>query len=114
MGTVFKFYVGQDEIYSGELREVPERYGAAMKEDIANWADSLGKGGLNELVYSHLAWYAGKEVFCTSCDYRGDGNEVSCPECRAELRYEYHHERNPKLDLIMDCIGMITRIVVID
>ncbi len=50
-------YVNEDEIYSGSLGEVPDKYRAPMARDLSDWADSLGKRGLNELIYSNLAWY---------------------------------------------------------
>ena len=57
MGSLFKIYVGEEEIYSGDLTEVPEKFRDVMIEDITYWADSLGRRGLNELLYSHLQWY---------------------------------------------------------
>ena len=47
MGSLFKIYVDEDEIYSGGLTEVPDKFREGIVEDISEWADSLGKRGLN-------------------------------------------------------------------
>ncbi len=54
MGSFFKIYVGENEIYSGDLTEIPDKFRDVIIEDISYWAESLGKRGLNELLYSHL------------------------------------------------------------
>ena len=108
-----KIYVNEDEIYSGDLNEVPTEFRNAIKRDLSEWADSLGKRGLNELIYSHLAWYEKKETYCVKCGKTGyvEG-EVECGECRRKLRQRYLYQRNSKLDMIITCVGMISRVQV--
>lgn len=108
-----KIYVNENEIYSGELQEVPEKFRKGMKRDLADWAGSLNKRGLNELVYSHLAWYERKDVRCAEC---GNGElgeqEDVCPDCGGTVSERYVYERNKSLDMIITCVGMITAVQV--
>jgi hypothetical protein len=109
MGSTLKIYVDEKEIYSGRLTEVPEKFRKTMLEDIEDWAESLGKRALNELLYSHLVWYEEKGMYCANCDSWFEENK-SCPECQRILREHYIYERNENLDMLLTCIGMITRI----
>lgn len=107
----FKIFVNEDEIYSGDFSEVPERRRAALRQDLADWVDSLGRRGLNELIYSHLAWYEEKGLRCKGCGRaRESADAARCASCGGELVEGYLHERNPKLDMIMTCAGMITEV----
>lgn len=106
-----KIYVNEEEIYSGDLNEVPAEFRNAMKCDLSEWADSLGKRGLNELIYSHLAWYEHKAMFCENCGIRNsEESEVECTACGGKLGERYIHERNGRLDMIITCVGMISTI----
>ncbi len=113
MGSLFKIYVGEEAIYSGDLTEVPDKFRDVIVEDICYWADSLGKRGLNELLYSHLRWYDEKGMHCGRCDawYR---EKVKCPNCRGMLDEVYVYKRYKSIDMLLTCIGMITRIEVLD
>ncbi len=113
MGSLFKIYVDEDEIYSGGLTEVPDKFREGIVEDISEWADSLGKRGLNELLYSHLAWYEKKGFYCEKCDNWYE-EYISCTKCKGVLKELYIYDRNDNLDMLFTCIGMITRIQVID
>jgi hypothetical protein len=106
-------YVDENEIYSGDLSEIPENFRNRVIGDIAEWADSLGKRGINELLYSHLVWYERRTKFCQSCENLEEDLDMrECESCGAELKELYIHERNDKLDKIMTCIGMISKIQV--
>lgn len=105
-----KIYVDNDEIYSGDLSEIPEKYRNRIIRDISEWADSLGKRGVNELLYSHLAWYEKIASYCNSCDSYEDSDSNNCSNCSSELEQKYIHDRNEKIDKILTCIGMISKI----
>lgn len=107
-----KIYVDNDEIYSGDLSEIPEKYRNRIIHDICEWADSLGKRGVNELLYSHLAWYEKRAPFCDDCDSYEDLDSNNCSNCSSELQEKYIHDRNEKIDKILTCIGMISKIEV--
>lgn len=110
-----KIYVNEEEIYSGNLNEVPEEFRNAMKRDLVEWAGSLGKRGLNELIYSHLAWYEHKETFCENCGIRdGNESEEKCSACGGKLRERYIHKRNGRLDRIITCVGMISTVRIVE
>ncbi|HEX9667726.1 MAG TPA: hypothetical protein VGA95_14360 [Thermodesulfobacteriota bacterium] len=113
MGSLFKIYVGEKEIYSGGLTEVPGKFRDVIIEDISYWAGSLGKRGLNELLYSHLRWYEEKGMFCDKCDTWCHLN-IQCPHCGGMLNELYVYDRDKGLDMLLTCIGIITRIEVLD
>ncbi len=109
----FSIFVNDDEIYSGDFGEVPEKKRSSITNDLAEWSDSLGKRGLNELIYSHLAWYEEKDLYCSECGARaGDGGNEGgkCARCGGGLVTRYVHERSKRLDMIMTCVGMITEV----
>lgn len=107
----FSIFVNDDEIYSGGFEEVPEKKRSSITNDLAEWSGSLGKRGLNELIYSHLAWYEEKDLFCSDCGARAVGGEgAKCARCGGELETRYVHERSKRLDMIMTCVGMITEV----
>lgn len=108
-----KIYVNEEEIYSGDLNEVPSKFRNGIKRDLSEWADSLGKRGLNELIYSHLAWYEKKETYCGNCG-KSENIEatVECGDCGHKLSQRYLYERNSNLDMIITCVGMISRVQV--
>jgi len=118
--VVFRVFVDDDVIYSGSFEEVPERYRRRLAEDLVTWADSLRVRSINELLYSHLAWYAKVLLRCAGCGWSDESwlNErqsregVSCPSCGERLSVSRVHERREKLDRILSCIGMITRVEV--
>jgi len=108
-----KIYVDEDEIYSGDLSEIPEKFRNCITWDISEWADSLGKRGMNELLYSHLVWYEKKGLLCQDCSTKVENLDSSqCNNCGGKVREEYLYERNASIDKIMTCIGMISRIQV--
>jgi len=107
-----KIYVDDDEIYSGDLSEIPEKFRSRIARDIAEWAGSLGKRGVNELLYSHLIWYEKRGFFCKSCETYEDPDNIECSNCGSGLEEKYIYERNEKIDKILTCIGMISRIEV--
>lgn len=111
MNKHFRVFVDEKEIYSGDLSEVPERFRKVIIEDLSEWAGSLGKRGLNELVYSHLTWYKEKGKYCVGCAYWYDEGE-NCSKCEASLINRFIYERNENLDMILTCIGMITKVEV--
>ena len=112
-GFFCTIYVDEDEIYSGDLMEIPEKFRNRVIGDIAEWADSLGKRGINELLYSHLVWYEKKANHCQECDkWDEDLDTRECETCEGKLIERYLYERNSKLDKIMTCIGMISKIQV--
>ncbi|MCI0453515.1 MAG: hypothetical protein L0Y68_00790 [Candidatus Dadabacteria bacterium] len=105
-----RIYVDQEEIYSGDLSEVPDRFRNGIREAFSEWADSLGKRGLNELVYSLFVWYNEKGMFCQHCGKWGE--QSSCTHCGGELKQRFVYERDKKLDLLLTCVGMISKIEV--
>jgi hypothetical protein len=110
MSFFCRIYVDEDEIYSGDLIEVPEKFRKVIKESLSDWADSLGRRGLNELIYSLLSWYNEKGMYCERCESWGD--EEKCSECWGKLKERFVYDRNKKLDLVLTCVGMISRIEV--
>ncbi len=106
-----KIFVNENEIYSGDLGEVPERLRKGMIRDLSEWAGSLGKRGLNELIYSHLAWYEEKGTYCETCGaWAKDDDGGECGECGQKFGERYIHERNKRLDMIITCVGMISSV----
>ena len=112
-GFYCTIFVNEKEIYSGELREVPEEFRLRMVRDLTEWAETLGKRGLNELIYSHLAWYEEKTVYCGRCGNSLEGTSTGvCGECGGKPVERYVHERDKSLDMIITCVGMITKVQV--
>lgn len=110
---ICKIYVNEDEVYSGDLSEVPERFRQKIIGDLREWASTLGKRGLNELVYSHLAWYEERGPFCGKCGkwVEEEGEfEGRCGTCGEKLGIRYTYQRNEKLDKIITCVGLISEI----
>lgn len=112
MGFFCRIYVDKEEVYSGDLTEVPERFRKGIEEAFLDWADSLGKSGLNELVYSLFTWYEKKGMYCEGCNIWSHEGENGCPVCGGGLKERFVYERNKKLDLLLTCVGMISRIEV--
>jgi hypothetical protein len=107
-----RIYVDKEEIYAGDLKEVPEKFRAEIREAFVDWADSLGKRGINELVYSLFTWYETRGMYCQKCEQWVEEYE-NCSACGGKLEEKFIHERNKKLDLLLTCVGMISRIEVI-
>ncbi len=106
-----RIYVSEDEIYSGDLGEMPRQFRDRTIRDITEWADRLGKSGLNELIYSHLSWYEERALYCEGCSKQAEGDgSLRCDVCGYKLKECYVHDRDSKLDIIMTCIGMISRV----
>ena len=109
-----KIFVGADEIYSGDLSEVPPERRERIVNDLRDWAGTLGKRGLNELLYSHLAWYEQMEEYCALCsktlEEQGQEPGQPCGECGGQVEQRYVYPRNEKLDKIITCTGLITEI----
>lgn len=109
-----KIYVDNDEIYSGDLSEIPEKFRPRIVGDISEWAYCLGKSGTNELLYSHLIWYNKKGSYCEQCDeVNEDADMEKCETCDSLLTEQYIYDRNEQIDKILTCIGMITKIEVL-
>lgn len=109
MSELFRIYVGEQEIYSGHLAEIPDYYRSNLVEAISEWGECLSKGGFRELVYSSLHWYNLKTYYCGDCER--DFNEGGiCGDCESEISENFIHERNPAIDKIMMCIGLIDRV----
>ncbi|HEX3035444.1 MAG TPA: hypothetical protein VHT73_09965 [Thermodesulfobacteriota bacterium] len=112
MAFFCRIYVDEKEIYSGDLSEVPERFRGNIRETLSDWADSLGKRGLNELVYSLFTWYDKKGMYCRNCDAWQEGEKKNCSVCDGELVERYIYERDERLNLLLTCVGVISRIEV--
>lgn len=109
-----KIFIGEDEIYSGDLSEVPSERRKKLVKDLLDWADTLGKSGLNELLYSHLSWYEKMETYCSECSKILEDSvseqPQSCEECGGKTERRYVYPRSEKLDKIITCTGLITEI----
>lgn len=112
MAFICRIFVEETEIYSGGFAEIPERFRQPLRDDLLSWADQLGKGGLNELLYSHLAWYIEHDSRCAGCGFLSKGYDDTCPVCGSALEKTYEHERNERLDRILTCVGTITSVQV--
>lgn len=110
----FKIYVDNDEIYAGDFREVPLKFRSRITSDLAEWSESLGKRGINELIYSHLTWYEKRGGFCAACEEYKDSENTICSDCSGVLEERYIYERNEKIDKILTCVGMITKIEIVE
>jgi hypothetical protein len=109
----FEIYVDNEIVYKGNFSEVPSLYREQLISSIDQWADVLGKKSLNELLYSSFYWYYKKKLYCPDCKGFFD-DETKCLDCNLELADRYFYDRNADIDRIMDCIGMITSVVVIE
>lgn len=105
----FTVFADNQKIYEGPLDEIPEYLRNNFIEAIVEWGDCLSKSGLNELVYSSLHWYNEKTFHCAGCDVSHE-EEGDCSKCGETLDEYFIHERNPEIDRILDCIGMINRV----
>lgn len=109
MPEIFTIYVGEERIYSGPLEEIPDHYRENLVEAISEWGDCLSKSGFRELLYSSLHWYTLKTYYCGDCVKELDSGG-SCGECGGDVSEDFAHERNPEIDRIMMCIGLIDRV----
>ena len=103
-----RIYVDDEEIYSGELLEVPEDLRSNIRENLADWSCSLDRRSLNELIYSLFSWYDKRNAYCENCGEWKKG--TYCEECGAKLIKKFVYERSENLDRVIACIGVITRI----
>ena len=113
MSKEFTVFADNQEIYNGSLNEIPDYLRDNFIEAIVEWGDCLSKSGLNELVYSSLHWYNEKTFYCENCNVSYDENGV-CSNCSSSLQENYKHDRNPEIDRILECIGMINRVDITD
>lgn len=113
MSKEFKVFAENQEIYKGPLDEIPDYLRDNFIEAIVEWGDCLSKSGLNELVYSSLHWYNEKTFYCENCEQSCEEAD-SCKNCGSTLQEAFKHERNPEIDRILDCIGMINRVEITD
>ncbi|MGH7885304.1 MAG: hypothetical protein ACRENO_06375 [Thermodesulfobacteriota bacterium] len=109
MSKQFTVFADNKIIYSGALNEVPVNLRSNLIEALSDWGDCLSKGGLNELIYSTLHWYKEKNFYCKECDLSFDDADC-CENCGTSLKDQFIHKRNPEIDKILDCIGMINRV----
>ena len=112
-----KIYVNEEEVYSGDLSEIPLEFRQRVIEDLSEWAGTLGRRGLNELIYSHLAWYEEMGIYCGVCakwvDESGEESEISCEDCGEKPEQRYLYPRDEKLDRIITCVGVISEIRIV-
>lgn len=113
MPKKFIVFADNKEIYCGLLDEVPDYLRNNLIEAISEWGELLSKSGLNELVYSSLHWYNEKDFYCNNCDVSFD-EKLECDNCGSAVEERFIHERNPEIDRILDCIGMINKVELID
>jgi hypothetical protein len=112
MGFLCRIYVDEKVVYSGDLNEVPEKFRGNIRETLSDWAGSLGRRGLNELVYSLFTWYDKKGMYCKNCNVWEQGDKEHCSICGGKLEERFIYKRDEKLDLLLTCVGMISRIEV--
>jgi hypothetical protein len=110
MGFFCRVYVDEKVIYSGDLTEVPEKFRGDIRETLSDWAPSLGRRGLNELVYSLFTWYDKKGMCCKNCDVWEEEDKERCSTCGGELEERFIYKRDERLSLLLTCVGMISRI----
>lgn len=109
MKEIFRIYVGEEQIYSGPLEEMPDYQRANLVEAISQWGECLSKSGFRELVYSSLHWYNTKTYYCEDCrKEREEGGR--CRDCGGPTSESFAHERNPEIDRIMMCVSVIDRV----
>ncbi|NIP30732.1 MAG: hypothetical protein GTN59_09290 [Candidatus Dadabacteria bacterium] len=108
----FGIYVEDELIYKGDFSEVPAKYREGLISSLEEWADILGKKSINEFIYSSLYWYYEEKSYCNACEEFFD-DEPNCANCDSGLIKKRIYDTNSKIDKILDCIGMITRVVVI-
>ncbi len=113
MSKLFTIFADNKEIYKGPLLKMPQYLRNNFIEAINDWGELLSKGGLNELVYSSLHWYNEKDFYCDKCALTFEEEGV-CENCNSNLEFKFVHERDPKIDRILDCIGMINRVEISD
>ena len=109
MAKVFKIFADSEQVYSGSFEEIPPEHKQKISEALSEWGDILSKGGLNETIYSLLFWYNEKEYFCNNCSEKSKENE-NCGSCGEQLSESFVHERNDKIDNLLNYIGMLTRL----
>lgn len=109
MSELFRIYVGEEEIYSGHLEDIPDYYRSNLVEAISEWGECLSKSGFRELVYSSLHWYNLKTYYCGNCEKESEDGGT-CRNCGGEISETFVHERNSAIDKIMMCIGLIDRV----
>lgn len=112
MSKTFNIYVDADRIYSGNFSEVPSDHRNKIVEALIEWGEILGKGGLNEMIYSLFFWYNQKEFTCVECgmSYK---NDSICVECGLELSERNKYDRNEKIDNLLNCVGMLTHMEIV-
>lgn len=109
MNEIYKIYVDNDAIYTGNLSEVPVFYRGNLESALKDWGDILSKRSLNELIYSTFYWYFKKVKYCNNCETTAKESEI-CSKCGSDTFERYLHERNENIERIFDCIGMITSV----
>lgn len=112
MGKTFNIYADGDRVYSGSFSEIPAEHKEKITEALTEWGDILSKGGLNETIYSLLFWYNKTELVCPSCD-KNFKDGANCTACGDELKEIFIHERNEKIDNLLNYIGMLTRLEIV-
>lgn len=112
----YRILVNEDVIYSGKLGEVPEKFRIKIQNDLREWGSTLGKRGLNELLYSHLAWYEEMSDYCSGCgrwvEDCGEDIELCCGVCGEKPERRYIYPRDEKLDRIITCAGLISEVLI--
>jgi len=106
----YEVYVNDSRIYAGNFQEVPDRFRDDILEALDEWGTVLAKSGLNEMLYSLLAWYEEKIYLCENCNKEFDDETQFCTSCGESVKSRYKYERDENLTRIIMCIGMITHV----
>ena len=109
MSTIFRIYVEQEQVYSGNFSEVPDEFRENIVEALNEWGEVLGKNGLNEMIFSLFTWYGQMQNMCESCDELFIHESV-CSNCGEELISKNKYEQNKKISGLLNCVGMITHL----
>lgn len=110
MSFFCRIYVDEKQVYSGDFAEVPEKFRGNIRENLSDWAGSLGRRELNELIYSLFIWYDKKVMYCKGCGAWKENEKGDCTACGSGLEERFVYERNAKLDMLLTCVGMISRV----
>jgi len=112
MSKIFRIYADSDPIYSGNFSEVPTEHRKKIVEALNEWGEVLGKGGLNEMIYSLFFWYNQTEFVCSKCE-KTFKEESVCSTCGQQLSESDKYEHNESIDHLLNCIGMLTRLEIV-
>jgi len=112
MSNFFRIYAESDPIYYGNFSEVPSEHREKIVEALNNWGEILGKGGLNEMIYSLFFWYNQKEFICSKCEKTFKEDSL-CSICGQQLSESDKYEHNEIIDNLLNSVGMLTRLEIV-